>query len=63
MRVCALTLEEMTEGRTRGWDEQDSRAYMKLQIERAGVEVQVDRERIRKSLEADETVATDPIKR
>lgn len=63
MRVCALTLEEMTEGRNRGWDDQDSRAYMKLQIERAMVEIQVDPERIRKSLEADQTVATDPIKR
>lgn len=63
MRVCNLTLEEMTEGRNRGWEDQDSRAYMKLQVERAGVDIQVDPERIRKALEADETVATDPLKR
>lgn len=63
MRVCNLTLEEMTEARNRGWDMQDSRAYMKLQVERAGVEIEVDPERIRKALEADETVATDPLER
>ena len=63
MRVCNLTLEEMTEARNRGWDMQDSRSYMKLQLERSGVEIQVDPERIRKSLEADETVVTDPIRR
>lgn len=63
MRICNLTLEEMTEARNRGWDLQDSRSYMKLQVERAGVEIEVDPERIRKALEADETVATDPIKR
>ena len=63
MRVCNLTLEEMTEARNRGWDLQDSRSYMKLQVERAGVEIEVDPERLRKALEADKTVATDPIKR
>ena len=50
MRLANLTLEEMTEALGRGWGEQDSRAYMKLQLERAGVQVQVDAERLRRVL-------------
>jgi len=47
MRLANLTLEEMTEARARGWDGQDSRSCMKLQIERAGVDVIVDPERLK----------------
>jgi 3-hydroxyisobutyrate dehydrogenase len=60
MRVCNLTLEEMTEARGRGWDERDSRAAMLLQQERAGVKIAVEPERLRGSLAADTTAAIDP---
>ena len=46
MRVCNLTLEEMTEARNRGWDERDSRSAMLLQQERAGVKIAVDAEKL-----------------
>jgi 3-hydroxyisobutyrate dehydrogenase len=52
MRLGNMTLEEMTEGLARGWGEQDSRAYLKLQLERAGVEMGVDPERIQQALKA-----------
>lgn len=42
MRLINLVLEEMTEARNRGWDGQDSRAVLKLQLERAGVEIEED---------------------
>jgi 3-hydroxyisobutyrate dehydrogenase len=45
-------LEEMTEAMGRGWGEQDARAYLKLQLERAGVEIAVDPERLREAIEA-----------
>ncbi|MEO8441995.1 MAG: NAD(P)-dependent oxidoreductase, partial [Betaproteobacteria bacterium] len=53
MRVGALTLAEMTEGLTRGWAERDSRVAMLLQEERAGVEIKVPAESIRKVLDQD----------
>jgi len=52
MRLANMTLEEMTEALGRGWGEQDSRAYLKLQLERAGVQIAVDQERL------DEVLAT-----
>ena len=51
MRLANLTLEEMTEALGRGWGEQDSRAYMKLQLERSGVRIAVDPQRIQRALE------------
>jgi 3-hydroxyisobutyrate dehydrogenase len=42
MRLANLTMEEMTEGLARGFGDQDSRSYLKLQLERAGVEIAVD---------------------
>src|SRR5499433_2396666 len=50
MRMCNLTLAEMTEALARGWGGRDSRSVMLLQQERAGVEIAVDRERLRKAL-------------
>lgn len=50
MRLANLTLEEMTEALARGFGEQDSRSYMKLQLERAGVSVAVDPERLKQAL-------------
>jgi 3-hydroxyisobutyrate dehydrogenase len=52
MRLANMTLEEMTEALARGWGEQDSRAYLKLQLERAGVQISVDPDRIKKAVAA-----------
>jgi 3-hydroxyisobutyrate dehydrogenase-like beta-hydroxyacid dehydrogenase len=60
MRLCSLTLEEMTEARNRGWGERDSRSAMLLQQERAGLSIAVDRERLSQSLAADKTAAIEP---
>jgi 3-hydroxyisobutyrate dehydrogenase len=53
MRLSNLALEEMTEALNRGWGNSDSRSSLKLQIERAGVEVAVDPERLRVALAKD----------
>jgi len=50
MRLCNLTLAEMTEALARGWGGRDSRVVMLLQQERAGVGIAVDRERLREAL-------------
>jgi 3-hydroxyisobutyrate dehydrogenase-like beta-hydroxyacid dehydrogenase len=50
MRLCNLTLAEMTEALARGWGGRDSRAMMLLQQERAGVEIAVHSERLRQAL-------------
>jgi 3-hydroxyisobutyrate dehydrogenase-like beta-hydroxyacid dehydrogenase len=52
MRLCNLTLAEMTEAMARGWEGRDSRVVMVLQQERAGVEIAVDPERMREALAA-----------
>ena len=52
MRLASLTLEEMTEALARGFGEQDSRAYLKLQLERAGVKIAVDPERLKRAVDA-----------
>ncbi len=52
MRIAALTMQEMTEALARGWNGHDSRAFLKLQIERAGVEMNVDPERIARAVAA-----------
>lgn len=46
LRIGALTLQEMTEALARGWNRHDSRAFLKLQVERARVEIAVDPARI-----------------
>lgn len=53
MRLCNLALEDMTEALGRGWGDRDSRSPMLIQQERAGVEVKVPVEDIRRSLAAD----------
>lgn len=50
MRLANMALEEMTEALARGFGEQDSRAVLKLQLERAGVEIAVDPERIKQAV-------------
>lgn len=51
MRLANIALSDLTEALNRGWGNQDSRAIMKLQIERAGVEVAVDQQRIAEALD------------
>jgi 3-hydroxyisobutyrate dehydrogenase-like beta-hydroxyacid dehydrogenase len=51
MRVANLALAELTEALNRGWGARDSRSPMLLQLERAGVEIKVDPQRIKEALE------------
>jgi 3-hydroxyisobutyrate dehydrogenase len=60
MRLCNLTLEEMTEALNRGWGGRDSRVCLTLQQERAGVKIAVDPGALRRTLEADATTAIVP---
>jgi 3-hydroxyisobutyrate dehydrogenase-like beta-hydroxyacid dehydrogenase len=53
MRLCNLVMEEMTEGRNRGWDALDSRVPMKLQLERAGVTIKCDPAAVQAVLDGD----------
>lgn len=53
MRMANLALQELTEAMNRGWGGRDSRVAMLLQEERAGVEVRVDEEELRRALEAE----------
>lgn len=50
MRLCNLILAEMTEALARGWGGLDSRVVMRLEQERAGVEIAVDGDRLRQAL-------------
>jgi 3-hydroxyisobutyrate dehydrogenase len=52
MRMADLTHAEMTEALARGFGDQDSRAYLKLQLERADVEIAVDPDRLSAAIEA-----------
>ena len=51
MRLANIALSDLTEAMNRGWGNQDSRAVMKLQVERAGVEIEVDPQRIAEAVE------------
>ncbi|MBI1737355.1 MAG: NAD(P)-dependent oxidoreductase [Candidatus Rokubacteria bacterium] len=51
MRLANLALAELTEALNRGWGERDSRVAMVLQQERAGVDVKVPADRLRKALD------------
>ncbi len=53
MRLVDLTRAEMAEAFNRGWGERDSRAFMLLQQERAGIEIAVEPDRIRAVLDDD----------
>ena len=50
MRVANLALAELTEAMNRGWQSRDSRVAMLLQNERAGVEIKVPEDQIKKIL-------------
>lgn len=54
MRLIGLTQAEMREAMNRGWGRLDSRSFMRLQQERAGVEIEVPREQVDAVLAADE---------
>ena len=60
MRLANMAMAEMTEALNRGWDAKDSRSPMMLQIERAGVKMQVDPQRIAEVLERDPPFKGDP---
>jgi hypothetical protein len=47
----------------RGWEGQDSRVAMKLQVERANVKIAVDPKRIEEVLERDPLAPGDPRKK
>jgi 3-hydroxyisobutyrate dehydrogenase len=51
MKLANTTLAELTEALNRGWAARDSRVAMLLQEERAGVDVQVDPDDLRRALE------------
>jgi 3-hydroxyisobutyrate dehydrogenase-like beta-hydroxyacid dehydrogenase len=53
MRLANMTLEEMTEALARGWAGRDSRSFMLLELERAGVEIAVPAEEVRAAIERD----------
>jgi 3-hydroxyisobutyrate dehydrogenase-like beta-hydroxyacid dehydrogenase len=50
MRVAELALADLTEALNRGWGDRDSRVAMRLQEERAGVEIAVDAELVESAL-------------
>jgi 3-hydroxyisobutyrate dehydrogenase-like beta-hydroxyacid dehydrogenase len=51
MRLANLALADLAEGLNRGWGDWDSRSIMLCQLERAGVEVEVDPQRLTEALE------------
>ncbi len=53
MRLANLTYSEMTEALNRGWGKRDSRSYLLLQEERAGLEIKVPLEDIQAVLKRD----------
>ncbi len=51
MRLANMTHAEMTEALNRGWENRDSRVFLLLQEERAGVDIQVPAEEIQAVVE------------
>jgi 3-hydroxyisobutyrate dehydrogenase len=60
MRLANMAYADMSEAMARGWDAQDSRSPMKLQIERAGVKIQVSPDGIKEVFERDPPAKGDP---
>jgi 3-hydroxyisobutyrate dehydrogenase len=60
MRLANMALADMTEALNKGWEKRDSRSPMLLQVERAGVKVEVDKKRIAEALERDPPFKGDP---
>ena len=53
MRLTNLAQQEMREALNRGWDDRDSRSYLLLQLERAGIAIEESREDVAAVLAAD----------
>src|SRR5262245_58431604 len=53
MRIANLAYAELTEALNRGWENRDSRSPMLLQLERSGLQVEVDPGRVQEVLERD----------
>ena len=53
MRLANLTYAEMTEALNRGWNRRDSRSFLILQQERAGLDIKVPVEEIEAVLKRD----------
>ena len=53
MRLANMAFAEMTEALNRGWENRDSRSPMLLQLERCGLKVEVDPQRIQEVLDRD----------
>ena len=51
MRLANLALADLAEGLNRGWGDRDSRSMMLCQLERAGVKIEVDPQRLTEALE------------
>jgi 3-hydroxyisobutyrate dehydrogenase len=60
MRVANMAFAEMTEALNRGWENRDSRSPMLLQLERCGLKLEVDAQRIEAVLTRDPPVNSDP---
>lgn len=60
MRLANMAYADMSEAMGRGWEMQDSRSAMKLQIERAGVKIEVSPDRIKEVFERDPPAQGDP---
>ncbi len=52
MRLANLALADLAEGLNRGWGNRDSRSIMLCQLERAGVEIEVDPQRLTEAIES-----------
>jgi 3-hydroxyisobutyrate dehydrogenase len=53
MPMANLALDELTAALNRGWGDRDSRSAMLLQQERAGVQIAVEADRLKATLERD----------
>ena len=53
MRLANMAYADMSEAMNRGWEARDSRVSMVLQVERAGVKIEVDKKRIEQSFAND----------
>jgi 3-hydroxyisobutyrate dehydrogenase len=60
MRLANMAFAEMTEALNRGWENRDSRSPMLLQLERCGLKVEVDPQRIQEVLDRDPPFDGDP---
>jgi 3-hydroxyisobutyrate dehydrogenase len=52
MRLAGLIYADMLEGLARGWGDLDSRSYLQLQLDRAGVEIAVEQDRLDRAVDA-----------